>query len=246
MYLGAMLRLCTLLFVALFCGQLSAQSGHEYDVPKADKAPVIDGDPSDPAWTNATWYPMDQVWVGEAPSPEDFQGRFKLTWDKGHLYVLAEIVDEKLIDIHPDPLHDYWKDDCLEIFVDENASRGNHQFNHNAFAYHCALDGQIADLDSDKNVKLFLDAGQARWKAIGGKFYWEVELHLFADTYVVGAQNKFLKLKAGKNIGFAIAYCDNDNSLDRENFVGSEVIDAEDKDLGWIDAGVFGTAILRD
>lgn len=241
-----MTRPLLFLALALLSGVAQAQSGHEYQVPRAAKSPLVDGDPSDVAWAGAQWYPMDQVWVGEPPTPEDFQGRFKLVWDKEHLYVLAEIVDEKLIDIHPDPLHDYWKDDCLEIFIDEDASRGNHQFNHNAFAYHCALDGQIADLDSDKSVKLFVDAGEARWRAIGGKFYWEVKLHLFADTYVVGAKNPFLKLKAGKQIGFAIAYCDNDNSPDRENFVGSEVIDAEDKDLGWIDAGVFGTAILAE
>jgi len=45
-------------------------------------------------------------------------------------------------------------------------------------------------------------------------------------------------------MGFAVAYCDNDNSQIRENFIGSEVIEGEDKNRGWIDAGIFGSLQL--
>ena len=35
-----------------------------------------------------------------------------------------------------------------------------------------------------------------------------------------------------------VAYCDNDNSPEREHFIGSNKIEGEDKNRGWIDAGV--------
>ena len=41
-------------------------------------------------------------------------------------------------------------------------------------------------------------------------------------------------------MGFAIAYCDNDHSVEREHFIGSEVVEGTDKNRGWIDADIFG------
>ncbi|MBW2998850.1 CBM9 family sugar-binding protein, partial [Candidatus Woesearchaeota archaeon] len=49
-----------------------------------------------------------------------------------------------------------------------------------------------------------------------------------------------------KKIGFAIAYCDNDTSEHRENFIGSVFVDGNDKDRGWKDAGIFGTIELKE
>lgn len=43
-----------------------------------------------------------------------------------------------------------------------------------------------------------------------------------------------------------VAYCDNDGSPLRENFVGSEDLPDEQKDRGWIDAGLFGELELVD
>ena len=49
-------------------------------------------------------------------------------------------------DSHRDPLEQYWDDDTVEIFVDEDFTGGNHQFNHNAFAYHMSLDNRAIDI----------------------------------------------------------------------------------------------------
>ena len=51
-------------------------------------------------------------------------------------------------------------------------------------------------------------------------------------------------LEEQKEIGFAIAYCDNDQSEERENFIGSVPIKGKNKNRGWIDAGVFEKFIL--
>jgi hypothetical protein len=47
-------------------------------------------------------------------------------------------------------------------------------------------------------------------------------------------------------MGFALAYCDNDTSKERENFIGSVAVAGEDKNRGWIDAGIFGTIVLKE
>ena len=48
------------------------------------------------------------------------------------------------------------------------------------------------------------------------------------------------------NIGFALAYCDNDKSEHREHFIGSVAVEGENKNKGWIDAHIFGTLLLVD
>ena len=63
--------------------------------------------------------------------------------------LLAEIKDDKLIDLNKDPLKAWWDDDCLEIFIDADNSGGGHQFTHNAFAYHVALDGNVVEEMTD-------------------------------------------------------------------------------------------------
>ena len=45
-------------------------------------------------------------------------------------------------------------------------------------------------------------------------------------------------------MGLMVAYCDNDGSELRENFIGSEVVLSGPKDRGYIDAGLFGELIL--
>jgi hypothetical protein len=207
--------------------------------------PLIDGDPSDAVWENAPWLPLDQLWIGAPPTPQDFSGRYKLAWDENNLYILAEITDDTLIDIHPDGLVKFWDDDCLEIFVDENASGGIHQYNYNAFAYHVALDGRVVDLAPDSTFRYYNDHCTTRRKTSGHVSYWEVAVKIFDDTYKDGAENIPKSLKAGKKLGFALAYCDNDHSAERENFIGSVRIDGKDKNRGYIDAGVFGLLELK-
>ena len=66
----------------------------------ASDAPVVDGVAGDPAWQAAKWHPLDKHILGDQPSATDFSGRYKLSWDAGHLYILAEITDDILFDQH--------------------------------------------------------------------------------------------------------------------------------------------------
>lgn len=237
-------------FVLLF----SIQCGYAYEAPKAMQAPTIDGLADDRAWQRAPWANIDQLTLGEQPSSSDFSGRFKLVWTAEKLYMLAEIIDDVLIDTHADPLDSYWEDDTLEIFIDEDKSGGNHLDNYNAMAYHIALDNQAADIGMDGKPRLFNSHVESRWQRSStshNQVIWEASIDIYPDTlrdqYNEDQQPALpVTLKEGKKLGFLVAYCDSDGTEGREHFMSSFDIPAVDgdKNRGYIDAGVFDQLVL--
>jgi hypothetical protein len=216
-----------------------------YHAPRAVNAPLIDGIANDEAWQHAEWRTIDHRWLGPEYSAADFSGRFKVVWTADRLYLLVEIVDDILFDSHRDPLEQYWDDDCLEIFLDEDHSGGDHQFNHNAFAYHVSLDNRAIDIGTDRKAHDYSDHIDSQWRQHGDKIVWEVAIDVYGDSYIDdSSDNEPVALEAGKIMGLMVAYCDNDGSDIRENFVGSESVPSGPKDRGWIDAGIFGTLEL--
>ena len=217
-----------------------------YLAPHAGTAPTIDGVADEAIWQDAAWRDIAYTWLGPEYSAEDFQGRFKVVWTEQSIYILAEITDDILFDSHRDPLVQYWDDDCLEIFIDEDYSGGNHQYNHNAFAYHMSLDNRAIDIGTDKKARDYSHHVDSRWRQHGDKLIWEVSIDIYGDDYVDGSDDNVpLTLTAGKVMGLMLAYCDNDGSELRENFVGSESVPTGPKDRGYIDAGLFGELVLE-
>lgn len=188
-------------------------------------------------------------------SSDDFSGRYKLLWDEQYLYLMAEINDDVLFDQYANPTEKYWDDDSLEVFIDEDASGGMHQFSFNAFAYHVALDNQSADIgpnnaDGSTNFILLNDHINSQWRRDANAAYaitWELAIKLYDDKFTLAAEHMPVTLTKGKIIGFMLAYCDNDGSREREHFIGSHEIKPKngDKNLGYIDAGVFGSIQLQ-
>ncbi len=218
-----------------------------YSAPRALQAPTIDGLNDEPAWARAAWREVNYRWLGPEFSEDDFKGRYKVVWTDKKLYVLFEFVDDVLIDTHRDPLVEYWDDDCLEIFIDENHSGGDHQYNHNAFAYHLSLDNQAIDIGTDGKARTYSHHVQSRWRQSESTVTWEAAIDIYTDAYRDDApDNQPQTLSTGKLMGFMLAYCDNDGSALRENFIGSEFASGDHKDRGWIDAGLFGTLELAD
>jgi len=219
----------------------------EYHAPRAKLAPTIDGIADEAIWQNARWQEIDQRWLGPEYTPEDFSGRYKVVWTDSKIYILGEITDDILFDSHRDPLVQYWDDDCLEIFIDEDFSGGDHQYNHNAFAYHMSLDNRAIDIGTDEEAHDYSHHVDSRWRQEGNKVVWELAIDVYTDAYTDGASgNVPISLAAGKLLGLMIAYCDNDGSELRENFIGSESVVSGPKDRGWIDAGLFGAQILDE
>ncbi len=244
------------LLILLACLVSFTVAAQQQLIAFAEKPPIIDGKSTEAIWQKAEWHPINVPIIGTLPDPDDFSGRYKLLWDQQYVYILTEIIDDKLFDGHPNPVDFYWDDDCLEIFIDEDASGGIHQFNFNAFAYHIALDNQVVDIgtkDSEGNPQFLILNNHAknRWRRSETepqKIIWEVALSVYDDQFKPNkkTKNQPVKLKVGKQMGFMMAYCDNDGSANRESFIGSKDIKAVkgDKNRGYIDAGVFGKVEL--
>jgi hypothetical protein len=236
------------LFVVMLSGVANASHSEDrshYLAPGASTPPVVDGVADEPVWDRAQWRKIDHRWLGPEYSSDDFQGRFKVAWTEDRIYLLVEVVDDILFDSHRDPLLQYWDDDCLEIFVDEDYSGGDHQFNHNAFAYHLSLDNRAIDIGTDQQARDYSHHVESRWRQQGNTIVWEVSIDVYGDRYADDSdENVPVVLHAGKVMGLMLAYCDNDGSELRENFIGSESVPSGPKDRGWIDAGLFGALEL--
>lgn len=218
------LFVCLLLTAA--CAQPGAnQQGSDGAVTTLEApygVPVLDGSASDEVWDLCEWKSLDQLWEGNKFDEVDFKGQYKLLWDENNLYILAEIQDDTLVDLHPDGLERYWDDDCLVVMVDEDGSGGSHAFNYNAFAYHIGLDSRVVDVAADSSFQYYDDHCVCRRTTTGNSSVWEVAVRLYdGNQYRDNQENIPKSIQAGKKIRFALAYCDNDRSEEREHLIGS-------------------------
>ena len=228
-------------------GATHVEARSSYAAPFAAAGIGVDGFAQDAAWEAAEWRAINYKWLGPDYSESDFSGRFKIVWTEQRIYLLVEVVDDILFDAHRNPLVQYWDDDCLEVFIDEDYSGGGHQFNHNAFAYHFSLDNQAIDIGTDESARNYSHHVESKWRQHADTLTWEVGISLYDDSYVDDTvENTPVTLIAGKILGLMVAYCDNDGSELRENFIGSESVPSGPKDRGWIDAGLFGQVVLDE
>lgn len=217
-----------------------------YPAKKTTIKPVIDGNSNDDCWTNAVWAPIDQLWVGTAANANDYTGRFKASWDDSLVYILVEIRDDIFHDTHSNPLDNYWNDDCIEIFVDEDKSGGDHLNNFNAFAYHVSPFGDVVDNDKTK-AALFNHHVKIDVDTVGTTYFWEVKMRIYNDQYDQNNLNaNRVTLTPNKVLGFSMAYNDSDNQNTREHMYGSQVINAADKNISYKTADAFGTLTLEN
>jgi len=213
---------------------------------KSSETMTIDGLANESIWNDATWYAIDKTWIGSQPTSTDFSGKFKVVWDDDFLYILTEITDDQLSDDHADPLTNWWDDDCIEIFIDENASKGNHQYNYNAFAYHVSTTYDVVDMGTDQKPHLYNDHISTVLTKNGNVYTWECKVKIFADNFVYGVVNTPVKLVKDKKMGFSMAYNDNDANTTRDNFMGSGIVSGSDKNVGYITADYFQELTLSD
>jgi hypothetical protein len=104
----------------------------------------------------------------------------------------------------------------------------------------------VIDIGTDSAAHLFNDHVITKYTKTGDRYVWEAAISIFDDTFDRNSANEPVVLRTGKQMGFALAYCDNDTSALRENFIGSEKVTGDDKNRGWIDANVFGLLELRN
>ncbi|MFS4467404.1 sugar-binding protein [Maribacter sp. 2210JD10-5] len=237
-----------LVFLIMLCACSAVHKKQDTQITEVihiETAPVLDGKAMENFWNLIEWQSIDQNWIGGPYEHEDFNGKYKLAWNENALYILLEITDDVLYDKNEDPLKLWWNDDCVEIFIDEDNSGGLHQFNYNAFAYHVALDGNVVDITEEEEPALFNEHVTSAHTTEGNLSTWELEVKIFDEDFYKKKVLEPTILKPDKKIGFALAYCDNDQSVERENFIGSIFVPGEDKNQGWINADIFGTLVLK-
>ncbi|MES2673146.1 MAG: cellulase family glycosylhydrolase, partial [Pseudomonadota bacterium] len=223
----------------------SVLNRNHYNATKATTAPVIDGQ-ADAVWNSAEWAPIDVRWLGSqagTPPAADYTGRYKALWDSGNLYLLFDITDERLFDGRPSPLDNYWEDDTVELFIDENRSGGSHETNTSAWAYHVSTLNDVVD-STTGGAKLLNDHITTRRVSVGDKHMWEMSVRIYGTNYVDNSVNTPLTLTSGKLMGFSAAYIDNDGSSQRESMMGSVDTQGHKDNRGYQDASVFGTMQL--
>lgn len=233
--------------VAIDMAKAEAGGRGFYEARKSNVPVLIDGSRRDAIWAQANWYSMNYLWMGNPVDSADYYGRFKLAWDKDYLYVLAEITDDYLNTTLKNGVDNYWKGDYVEVFIDEDKSGGNHQFNHQAFAYHVSTEGHAIDKNSAQQTVFFDNHVDVQRVQKGNKYIWEMAIKLFDDQFnEKDTANVPEKIFAQKTIGFSMAYGDNDGNNSRENFMGSKKTHGYNNDVGYINSDVFGTLEFID
>ena len=168
---------------------------------------------------------------------------FQAVWNDStnRLYVAVRVQDKVIADHFTDPAASYWAEDGMEVFLDPDRSGGDHQYNYNAFAYHVSLFGDALDLGSDRkavNLKEHVRLGLSEDQKT-----WEIAFVLY-DVYSHdgdSANDAVMDIEVGDQIGFSIAYNDNDGTPKvRESMVGWVPYGGD----SWITADRFGTLRL--
>lgn len=217
---------------------------------KSEVPVIIDGSDDDVCWGEMDWLPISQVWIPYAAkmAAGDFEGKYKVAWDADYLYVLVQVVDDMISDDHVNPLQNWWDDDCIEVFIDENRSKGYHEKNNNAFAYHVSTKYDAIDMDSNGNGINYKDNLKVVMDTIGEHTYlWEMAFKIYDATFnVKNPEASRVTLTPKKLMGFTIAYCDNDETTSRENFIGSMVMTSATANDNYITADYFGSLLLSD
>ena len=233
------------------CGisQNSNNDGDDFFAYFVDTPPVIDGNGNDAAWAQAEWQEIKYEWMNSTPpnitpvkSPQDFSGKFKVVWTADRLYILAEITDDIISTTRlSTPYTNPENDDCLELFIDENASGGTRSSDggNNFFIYHISFGGVNAadyiggsdNITNDptthiqngmimRNSHLNYKIGKNEAAHI---YTWEIEMKVHNSAYPLRSSPDTtpVTLTEGKLMGFAVAYCDADAKNTREHFIGS-------------------------
>jgi len=181
-----------LTIVLISCNNRFKKEDHqEIVVSQTKQVPKIDGIYSEACWDNSDWHYLNQNWSDTNYSPTDFNGRYKMLWDKDALYVLIEITDDILYEPYTKALNLWSNNDSVQLFIDEDNSGGLHQYNHNAFVYNIGLNGKALDLDTNKKPSFF-DHVTSKRNTEGTLSTWEIKVNVLqshiATTIVVGKE----------------------------------------------------------
>ena len=135
----------------------------------------------------------------------------------------------------------------MEVFLDEDRSGGDHRYNHQAFAYHVSTEGHAIDQSTQQEAVYFDSHVNVAREQEGNTHYWELAISVYDDQFDENSSNNTpVTLSNQKQLGFSLAYGDNDGNNSREHFMGSKQTHGNNNDEGYITADVFGSVVLVD
>jgi hypothetical protein len=233
--------------------------------PNIAVVPTINGFGDDECWQNIPWQGIDQIWIPDTAviPAEDYTGHYKIAWSSATnlLYFLIEVNDDVFVDGYKTgATADIYNFDITEVFIDEDASGGWHQFDggqqnaENAFAYHIYADyPDEGNVTTDPYVwdmatiapNYDFHFPEFALRKNGNTATWEFSLIVYNDTYSpTRIDSARVQLHADKVLGLSVAYCDNDKADGmRDNMFGS-VWEPAPKNRHWQNADYFGTIKL--
>ncbi|MGL1903453.1 MAG: CBM9 family sugar-binding protein [Fibrobacterales bacterium] len=219
----------------------------DFTAAHTDTPLTIDGCGDETIWQQSQWYDMNYIWMGSATlDSSDYHGRFKVSWDQDYLYLLVDVTDNILHGTLDDGIENYWQGDYVEVFIDFDASGGDHTFNHQAFAYHVSTEYHGIDKKTDQSTHFFDNNLKVMRTQYGNRYLWEIAIHMYDDTFNEDVDiNTSATITQGHTIGFSMAYGDNDDNGEREHFIGSKESHGINNDEGWQNADVFGTMFMQ-
>lgn len=211
------------------------------EVKKAVIAPVVDGNPNDPAWKRVNWNPLNQLWQGKELKKTI---QYKVTWTPDALYLLVALDTLQLNTSFGNPLENFQNQDRLVVYLDENNSGGDYSKDHSAFAYKILANNFVIATNSKGIPATYKSHINNRLKRINTKFFWEFRVTLYDESYCDNQPNEAVVLKPEKKIGFALAL----RILNREGIpdtqLGSVAIPEDYKNRIETDSGLFATLQL--
>jgi oligosaccharide reducing-end xylanase len=186
-------------------------------------SPVIDGT-RDATWDTAPFFPLQNTILGSIRNDNDLEGRFAVVWDASALYILAIVSDDQVVSDSTYP----WEDDCVELFIDGNQSRGT-SYDANDVQYVFRVGAQ--------------DAREVSKGKIAGVTY---AVKATAQGYVAEIRVPFSAIGVqgfnGKRIGIDVHVDDDDDGGSRDaklSWWGTA-------DNAWRDPSALGRAYLLD
>lgn len=222
-----------------------AETRSQYIAPYAGNKVVIDGTHDEAVWQLANWHPIAHQWLGSIGTAGDFKGQYKVLWSPAKLYLLVEVSDDNLIEKSDVKMNPFLSGDGVKVFIDEDFSGGSHEFDKNANVYHINLENEALTVDEPNHVVYYSKHINSQWTEREGKYIWEMEIDIYPDVMSSGdAIDEKVRLFGGKNMGFMIAYSDDDGKDAPKALVGSEHLEIAAEQRDWVDASTFGKLLL--
>ena len=175
-------------------------------------------------WLNTPHMEINNVTVG-LRTP-DFYAQWKAMFDETNLYVLVEVNDNTLLN---DSGAEWYKDDCVEMFIDGDNSSGSSYDGINDFQYGFRWDDDEIQLGNNS----VSNTNGINHLLYATEVGYNLEVSIPWSTIGVTPS-------AGSVIGFDVAIDDDDNGGDRECAIASIFT----TDNAWHDPSVFGNVPL--